>query len=843
MLPQLNKRKRLEKYLEQEKYSYPEVFENSPDILLFIFDYDGLIIHIRGKQDRIFGMESEHVTGKKYSDFVFEKDLRKVRNYWMKGLNEGPQYFNFRIVNTNGSLINMDITLVPIKIENNEIIGFYGLTHNVSEKFILRNFIQKKSEKIDSLIHHAHEIIGILNRDGVIVIENPSIETKLGYKVEEISGRNILEFIHPDDIDFFTVKFEEVIKRPNTPFTIELRIKHKMGEWRNYEVVCTNLLDNSSIAGVICNFLDITESKKQQVEIQKMAYHDDLTGLPNLRAFEKGLDSVIQDSAVNQQYAIIYLNLDGFRFLMDLIGREIANKLLIKIAAKIQRKLDSYITILARINEDEFAILTTGNQEIGTIEKIANEILQVFKHAFNIDSYNLIITIRMGISIYPESGKTCTTLMKNASLALYLAKKSSGSNYQIFSPTANVSTYKVFSLRNELQQALARNQFMIYYQPIVNVVTKEIEAVEALLRWNHPDWGIVPPNEFISFAEESGAIIQIGEWVLQNVCRNVRLWHEAGYYIRASVNLSIVQFLQPDLVNMFECILEENNLDSKWLTIEITESTTIEQEEKMFDKLNQLRKLGVHIALDDFGTGYASFNKLIEIRPSILKLDSSLIKGVPTEKVSTEIVTSIIQLAHRLSIKVVAEGVETVEQEKFVTDLQCDWIQGYLYSKPVPGRKFFEMLKGQLGNLSEKDVSRGKNKNYTIEFQYPLEAMMTITELNGRKVQLGNKRVLLENIEPGRLWFLSNVKLPVGTEMLLKFQLKIMNSKLTLYGKIVCGSEQERIHQYEVELIIEEKNRDFLIKQLDRLYLELNNDPLLTGHSFITESPADYFTN
>ena len=844
MLPQLNKRKKLEKYLELEKYSYPEVFENSPDILLFIVDYDGLIINIRGRHDQFFGMESEYVIGKKYSDFVFEQDLQKVQNYRLKALKEGPQYFNFRIVNTNDNLINIDITLVPIKIENNEIIGFYGLTHNVSEKFILRNFIQKKSEKIDSLIHHAHEIIGILNRAGIIIIENPSIEAKLGYKVEEISGRNILEFIHPDDIDFFTVKFEEVIRRPNTPFTIELRIKHKLGEWRNYEVVCTNLLNNSNIAGVICNFLDITEIKKQQLEIHKMAYQDDLTGLPNLRAFEKRLDSVIQqDSTVNQQYAIIYLNLDGLRFLMDLIGREIANKLLIKIAAIIQRKLDSYINILARINEDEFAILTSSIQEIGTIEKIANEILQVFKRSFNINSYNLVITIRMGISIYPESGKTSTTLMKNTSLALYLAKKSSGSNYQIFSPTANVSTYKVFSLRNELQQALTLNQFMIYYQPIVNVVTKEIEAVEALLRWNHPDWGIVPPNEFIPFAEESGAIIQIGEWVLQNVCRNVRIWHEAGYYIRASVNLSIVQFLQPDLVNMIEYILEENNLDSKWLTIEITESTTIEQEEKMFEKLNQLRKLGVHIALDDFGTGYASFSKLIEIKPSILKLDSSLINGVPTEKVSTEIVTSIIQLAQRLSIKVVAEGVETLEQEKFVADLQCDWIQGYLYSKPVPGRKFFEMLKGQLVSLSGNDMSRERNKNFTIEFQYPLEAMMTITELNGRKVQLGNKRVLLENIEPGRLCFLSNVKLPIGTEMLVKFQLKIMNSKLTLYGKIICGSEQERIYQYEIELIIEEKNRDFLIKQLDRLYLELNNDPLLTGHSFITESPEDYFNN
>ncbi|WP_172369977.1 EAL domain-containing protein [Sporosarcina jiandibaonis] len=839
MLSQLNKRKKLEEYLEQEKYSYPEVFENSPDIILFIIDSDGIIVKIRGKHDQLFGMEYERVVGKKYSKFVYEKDLKKVQKYRLKGLKEGPQYFDFRIMNTNGKLINIDISLVPIK-ENNEIIGFYGLTHNVSEKVTLQNFIQKKSEKIDSLIHHAHEIIGIINRDGIIVIENPSIEEKLGYRVEEISGRSIVELIHPDDIDLFNYKFEEIIKRPNTPFTIELRIKHKKGEWRYFEVVCTNLLNNSSIAGVICNFLDITENKNQQLEIQRMAYHDDLTGLPNLRAFEKRLKSVINASE-NQKYAIIHLNLDGLRFLMDLIGREIANRLLIKIAATIQSKLGSCINLLARINEDEFAILTTDINELVTIEELANDILRIFESSFNVNGYNLVITIRIGISIYPESGETTTVLMKNASLALYLAKKGNGGNYHIFSPTANVGTYKVFSLRNELQQALQNNQFVIHYQPIINVLTKEIECVEALLRWNHPDWGLVPPNEFIPLAEESGLIIQIGEWVLQNVCKNVSSWHKAGHPVRASVNLSIVQFLQPDLVNMIECILEDYNLDSEWLTIEITESTTIEQEEKMLTKLSKLRKLGVQIALDDFGTGYASFNKLIDIKPSILKLDSALIQGIPNEKISTEIVKSIIQLAQRLSIKVVAEGVETVRQEKFVADLKCDWIQGYLYSKPVPPRKFLKMLEGQVRNISEEEMNQDKTKNFTIEFQYPLEAMMTISELNGRKVQLGNKKVLLENIEPDRLCFLSNVKLPVGTEMLLKFQLNIMGEKLTLFGKIVYGSEQAGIHQYEIELIIEEKNRDFLIKQLDKLYIELNNESLITGHSFITESPEDYF--
>ena len=453
-----------------------------------------------------------------------------------------------------------------------------------------------------------------------------------------------------------------------------------------------------------------------------------------------------------------------------------------------------------------------------------------------------MITIRMGISIVPESGDVSSVIMKNASSALYLAKKSRESNYQVFSPTANLSTYKVFSLRSELQDALERNQFIIHYQSIINVITKEIESVEALLRWDHPDWGLVPPNEFIPFAEESGIIIEIGEWVLRTVCRDVSTWHAAGYPIRASVNLSIVQFLQPDLVSMIQLILEENSLDSKWLMIEITESTTIEQEEKMISKLNQLRKLGLDIALDDFGTGYASFNKLIKIKPSVLKLDSSLIEGIPDEHVSREIVTAIIQLAHRLSIKVVAEGVETIEQEKFVADLQCDWIQGYLYSKPVPEDILLKELNGQLLSVIQRenrDFERGEN--FKLEFKYPLEVSMTITELNGRKVYLGNRKVLLENLEPGRLCFLYNIKLPIGTEMVLKFQLEIMHERFTLLGKITCGSEQKSIYRYEILLFIDEATQDRLIKQLDMLYLELNIDPLLTGHSFVVENPLEYF--
>ena len=368
--------------------------------------------------------------------------------------------------------------------------------------------------------------------------------------------------------------------------------------------------------------------KKQQREIQYMAYHDYLTELPNRRAFENGVDLEIRLANIDKRkFAVLFLNLDGFKFLNDSLGHEVGDLLLIEIARKLKNTLNKNIKMMARISGDEFAILTTNLQDVHSIEQIAKDALQVFEQSFDIKGYNLFITTSIGISIYPESGDDTASLMKNTGLALYLAEKAGNSKYQIFSPTANVATYKVFSLRNELKQALHDNQFLVYYQPIVHTGTNQIVSVEALLRWNHPVWGIVPPDEFIPLAEESGLIIPIGEWVLRTVCKNVRLWHNAGYFIQASVNLSLVQFLQIDLVDMISSILQENELDPKWLNIEITESTMMEQEEKVLGKIKKLRGLGIQISLDDFGTGYASFKSLRDIKPDILKIDRSLNKG------------------------------------------------------------------------------------------------------------------------------------------------------------------------------------------------------------------------
>lgn len=829
-------------YLEQEKDSYPKIFENSPDILLFVIDLKGEIVNLREGAGRLLSNETEQVVGKKYRTFIYEEDLKKVEAYFEKVFGGVSQDVEYRTIDLNGKVSHVDVTLVPIQIENNEVIGLYGLTRNITETKELKRGIQETEEKLQSLLYYSHEIIGVLDTDGIITFQSPSMEPTLGYKPEEIIGRNCFDLVHSDDQELAKGKFAKLLDDPNTPFTVEIRLKHKNGEWRNYKVICTNQLTNPSIQGIICNIHDITELKKKQREIQYMANHDYLTGLPNRRAFEESLDHEIRLANIDERnFAVLFLNLDGFKFLNDSIGRHIGDLLLINIARKLKSNLTNHVEMVARIGGGKFAILTTKVQSVLIIEHVAKEILRAFEQPFDIKEYNLFVTASVGISVYPESGEDMSALMTNAGLALQLAEKTGSNNYQIFSPTANINTDKLFSLRNDFKQAMDENQFLLYYQPIYHTGTNQIDSVEALVRWNHPKWGIVLPNEFILFAEESGVIIELGKWVLRTVCQNLRQWHEAGYFVKASVNLSLVQFLQTDLLETIKSTLQENRLDPKWLTIEINESAMIEQEIKVLGKVKKMREMGIKISLDDFGTGYASFEKLKDLKPDILKLDKSLIEGIPAEKNSIEIAKSIIQLANRLSISVVAEGVETKEQHEFLTEFECDYVQGHLLSRPVIQENIEKLLQGQwLAENGSQHVKENR-KYFRVEFKYPFEASMTVSELNGKKVELGNTKILIKNIGPGGLRFSSTIKLPSNSDIQLKFQLMVLEEKLELYGVIIYDLEQEGVYQYGVKFIVDEPTREYLIKHFNQFQLLLNKTPILPKHAFVTENVKTYF--
>ncbi len=440
----------------------------------------------------------------------------------------------------------------------------------------------------------------------------------------------------------------------------------------------------------------IAELKSAEEHLMYMSVHDALTGLPNRMLFNDRLHMELAHAERNHQMlAVMFLDLDRFKLVNDTLGHAMGDRLLKRVADRLKscvRKSDT----VARMGGDEFCFLLPEIAQPEDAVKIAKKILKALKKPWRLGGQEFYITPSIGIAVYPNDGQDADTLMKNADTAMYRAKEQ-GNNYQLY--TAEMSDQNMERLTSEiaLRRALERQEFVIHYQPQINTETGQIIGMEALVRWEHPERGTVFPAEFIPYAEETGLIVPIGEWVLRTACAQNKAWQDAGFPpLRVTVNLSARQFQQKDLVETVDRILKETGLDPRWLELEITETVAMQDVEHTISTLRELRDLGVRIAIDDFGTGYSSFNYLKYFPNHTLKIDKSFVRDVTEGREDAAITKAIIALAQNLNLKVIAEGVETEEQLAFLKRQQCNEIQGYLFSRPLPAEEFTRMLEKKI---------------------------------------------------------------------------------------------------------------------------------------------------
>lgn len=435
--------------------------------------------------------------------------------------------------------------------------------------------------------------------------------------------------------------------------------------------------------------------KQRTAELNHLAYHDVLTDLPNRILFEDRLTQALILAERNRQtLGVLFLSLDRFKKVHDTLGHAIGDKLLQKVAERLRSSAHKGETV-ARFEGDEFALLLTqiGGTEGEDVVEVIFQINESLALPFTIDEHELFITVSIGISLYPDDGADASTLLKNADAALYRAREQGGNNYQFYTADLNAKALKRLTLENSLRRALERSEFEIYYQPVLDSNTRKIVGMEALLRWHHPELGLVQPVEFIPLAEDTGMIVPIGEWVLRTACAQSKSWQEAGFApLSLAVNLSARQFQQQNLLEVVVGILQETGLDSHDLELELTESSIMKNAESAVQTLGALKAMGIKIAIDDFGTGYSSLGYLKRLPIDTLKIDRSFVSDLTTDPDDAALVMAIITLAHNLSLKVIAEGVETEEQLGFLHLLKCDEWQGYLFSKPVPVNAFEELL-------------------------------------------------------------------------------------------------------------------------------------------------------
>lgn len=461
--------------------------------------------------------------------------------------------------------------------------------------------------------------------------------------------------------------------------------------------VNANLLVRSMTYAIERQRLLVEMEKARQLE-RYLAYHDGLTHLPNRQLFYDRLEqAAVHAKRSDTLVGVLFLDLDDFKRMNETHGHSTGDALLQAVAERLKSGLRESDTI-ARIGGDEFTVLLSNITKVEDAVKVAQKLIEEFTEPFRIGDKKFFVTVSVGISFYPFDGTETETLIKMADIAMYRVKGQGKNNYQLYDLSMDAKAFEHIALENSLRRALERDELVIYYQPQASLSNGEITGLEALIRWEHPEFGLVLPSKFIPIAEDSGLIVPLGEWVIREACRQNKAWQDAGLQpVPVAVNLSARQFFEKRLPETISEALSETGLSAKYLTLEITESSTMHDVDYTTATLNRLKEMGIKIAMDDFGTGYSSLSYLKRFPLDMLKIDRTFVKGIPNDREDAVIISAIVALAHNLELMVIAEGVETEDQLMFLRSLKCDEMQGFYLGRPVPAKeviKFLEKRKG-----------------------------------------------------------------------------------------------------------------------------------------------------
>lgn len=544
--------------------------------------------------------------------------------------------------------------------------------------------------KVDAALRHlvATNLVAILFTDlaGNILDADESFVNLLGYAAGNLP-RSIHDLTSPEHHRLDEEAFEKLMAfGACAPFEKDF-VKQ---DGTTVPVLFGAALHEEQIA---CFVVDLSQNKQTQEKLNHLAYHDALTDLPNQVLFKDRLKQAIALSRRSDQLqAVLLLNLDRFKTINDSLGYTAGDRLLQSVAERLTSCVRESDTV-ARFGGDEFAIMLTQIPRAQDAANVARAIKQTLDQAFLFEDQEIFVSSSVGISLYPQDGRDTAGLLKTAGVALDRAKVQGGNNFHFYTAGGTTRALKQLVLESNLRPGLERSEFVVQYQPQVDVRGFHLVGMEALVRWQHPSLGLLYPNEFIPLAEDNGLIIALGDWVMRTACAQNMSWQDAGLTpMRLSVNFSARQFQQPTFITDVAQILKDTNLDPRWLELELTESSIMKDPEEAIEKLHELKLMGIHVAIDDFGTGYSSLNYLKRFPIDTLKIDKSFVSDVCKDPHDTAIVRAIINLGHALDLTVIAEGVETKEQLQYLSALECDVVQGFLFSKALSAPAFEELL-------------------------------------------------------------------------------------------------------------------------------------------------------
>ena len=578
---------------------------------------------------------------------------------------------------------------------------------------------RRSAQRFRSLVRHAAEVILICDTSGVITYQVPTARSAWAFSREHLPGERLLLWIHADDHAAFHEIWQQVIGAPGASQTVELRSRDRQHNWGTGEFTVTNLMHEPDVGGIVVNVRDVTERKTFEQQLTTQAFYDSLTSLPNRALLLDRIEQAMaRASRRGGTVGLVFFDVDNFKRVNDSLGHQVGDELLIGVAKRLAGCVRPSDTV-ARLGGDEFVVLLDQmtSESVAEVSLIAQRILKEFEVPFSLGGREYTVSGSVGVALADTATKLTdsNSLLRDADVAMYRAKSLGNGRYAIFDADMHTDIVSRLELETDLRLALERQEFRVHYQPIVQLQSEACIELEALVRWQHPTRGLIAPLDFVPIAEETGLIIPLGLWVLEEACRHAAAWQTlvpSKPPLQVSVNLSPRQFEHPDLLADVKDTLERCGLPAQSLRLEITEGVIMRNTESSIRTLQRLKELGVRLAIDDFGTGYSSLSYLKMLPLDVLKIDRSFVRGIGQDSEDDAIVKAIISMAKSLGLAVTAEGVETGEQAKLLKEWSCEKGQGFLFSRPLEASNVAVLLSKPASAalrslLSEKNEPEG----------------------------------------------------------------------------------------------------------------------------------------
>ncbi|GIZ53306.1 sensor domain-containing protein [Noviherbaspirillum aridicola] len=675
--------------LEAALHVNRRLMEYSLDVIAAV-DADNRFVQVSAASQRVWGYRPEELAGKSFLDLAHPDDRAMLADAALTARRDGADLaLEARFLGRNGDIVNVSWTVNWSRADER----FYCVARDITASKKAAYALAERDQRFHSLFEHHPDGVFAFDLNGRLTSANQAFCVLTGRSSEELTNCRWQALIDPDCMASVRERFEAAVR--GTASNFETTALRKDSAPYDAHVTLVPIVVDGRIVGVHGIARDITHGKSYERRIEYLATYDALTGLPNRNLLDDRLrHALVQAERDGHRVAVLFLDLNRFKLVNDSLGHDMGDALLRIVADRLKSCVREADTV-ARLGGDEFVIVLENIATAQDVVIVARNVLAQIEKPVTLEGHEFVVSGSIGCSLYPKDGSSAGALLRAADLAMYEAKSAGGGAFRLYREDMNERVKARLLQEHQLRLALEKGELVVWYQPRVDIAKQRIVGAEALLRWQHPERGLVPPNEFIPLAEEIGLIEELGTWVLKTACRQNRLWQASGLPpLKVSVNISPHQLAPESSISQaVQDTLRETGLDPKWLELEITESSLMQNVESTLTKLVEIRDAGVSISIDDFGTGYSSLSYLRHLPVDALKIDQSFIRDISASRDNAAIVSATIALAHTMDLKVVAEGVTTEDQVRFLQSHECDEVQGYILSPAVPPDDLSRLLR------------------------------------------------------------------------------------------------------------------------------------------------------